>query len=173
VITTMEIGQGGSVLQNFTEIPSYERFVTVQNGVPGLKRLSVMVNGSTYVLEGLCDGETRTVDVGAAMIPGDANTVTLKGEGAAGTSAVVTIGDTATTQPMVVGEAVALRIEKSAGGLELSWPVAGAGLELQSRATLESQEVWTAWSETPQLVNGRYVVTVPGNPTRFFRLHKP
>ena len=90
VMTRLTIAGGGETQQILTGILSAERLLRVQNGTPGLTRLTVVVNGCGYVLAPLSDGASLSLDVGAAMIPGDGNTVVLLGEGAEGASATIT-----------------------------------------------------------------------------------
>ncbi len=174
VSTLLEIGGSGETLQTFTDIPSAERYISVQNGASGLRKLSILVNGHPYVLESLGDGESKTLDVSAAMNPGEGNTVVLVGEGAEGSSAMITIGDAPAGEPLTNSESIALRTERSDSGLRLSWAAAGSGYVLQSRSGLESLDAWVDWPEPPVWVDGRFVVTVPlGSTAEFFRLHKP
>lgn len=93
VITGVLRGTGKPVEQTHTNLPAAERMVTVINGAPGLNHLEVIVNGETYRLNGLKDGEERTIDVGASMLPGDANTIALRTAGKPGCAATVMIWD--------------------------------------------------------------------------------
>ena len=63
------------------------------NGIPGLQKLDVVVNGERYPMKGLYDGEERTLDVAASMLPGNANTITFRATGKPGGSAMVMISD--------------------------------------------------------------------------------
>ena len=93
VVTLVKIPAGSkSVRQTFTEIPREERFITVQNADPGLKRLPIRVNGKQYEPRSLQDNDERTVDVSASMVAVE-NTITLLGYGQPGASALVTISD--------------------------------------------------------------------------------
>jgi hypothetical protein len=158
----------------FGEIPSAERYVSVVNGIPGLRRLVLRVNGQVFVVEGLADGESRAVDVGSAMLPGEENVVALVGEGDAGASADITIGD-APVGNLVASVAVApvvLQVERVAEGLRLSWPESASGWVLASQAALGS--AWEAWSEAPSVRSGRNTVVVPVDAgDRWFRLVRP
>jgi hypothetical protein len=176
VMTQLTIARGGETQQILTGIPSAERLIRVQNGTPGLTRLTVVVNGFNYVLAPLSDGESLWLDVGAAMIPGDGNTVVLLGEGAEGASATVTLGDSPVGDPMIVVNPIALQITGSAQGLQLSWPATAtaAGYVLQSRPSLAPSDAWVNWPAAPESINGRWVLTVPAEGSaRLFRLYKP
>jgi hypothetical protein len=81
------------VQQTFTDIPQAERFVSLQNGNPGLTALLVLVNGQRFVISALEDEEEQTLDVSEAMVEGDNNTITLVGIGAPGSSGLVIISD--------------------------------------------------------------------------------
>ena len=175
VITQLTVGDSGETRQTFTDIPSAEHYVIVQNATPGLSKLSLLVNGQSFVLSGLKDGEIRTLDIASAMVPGENNTVVLIGVGIPGSSAEITIGDSPTGEPTAaVVTPIALRVDRSGDTLQLSWPEAGSGLELQSQTELGPVGSWEPWPEAPTLQNGRYGVTVPaGTGANLFRLHKP
>jgi hypothetical protein len=85
------------VKQTFAEIPQAEHFITIQNGDPGLKRLSVRVNGGRSWILRLDDNQDETIDVFSDMVAGD-NTITLIGYGKSGTSALVIISDSGEAQ---------------------------------------------------------------------------
>ena len=143
-----------------------------------MTKLTVLVNGIPFVLSPMADGQSYTLDIASAMLPGEENIVTLVGQGPEGASANVAIGDAPSDPPIaavVVGGApIALRAERSTEGLELSWPEEGVGLELQSRSGLGSGGAWVRRTESPSLLNGRYRVTVPvGGTGQLFRLHQP
>jgi len=68
-----------------------EGHVAIRDGTPGIQNVSVVVNGTHFEVEGLRNGEVRTLDVSSAMIPGDANTMTFTALGQPGGSADVAI----------------------------------------------------------------------------------
>jgi len=174
VTTRLTISGGGQTQQILTGILSAERLLRVQNGTPGLTKLTIVVNGHSYFLAPLSDGESLWLDVGAAMIPGDGNTVVLLGEGAEGASATVTLGDAPAGDPMLVANPIALQIAGSAQGVQLSWPAGERGYLLQSRPSLAPSDAWVNWPAAPESVNGRWVSTVPAEGSaRLFRLYKP
>ena len=99
VLATLRIPEaGGAVRKQFGNIPVQERFLTIQNGAPGLTSLRVRVNGSLYELVALAPDEVRTLDLGSRMRAG-ANTVVLKGWGAPGASALVLLSDGVADHP--------------------------------------------------------------------------
>jgi hypothetical protein len=89
-VTKLKQGRGN---QTFTGIPDVERFVTVMNYEPGLRRIDVIVNGVRFAVRKLDDNEVRVIDVGSAMRPGWNNTITLVPRGRKGESALVVIAD--------------------------------------------------------------------------------
>lgn len=93
-VLTEEIRETGPPeTSTYTGIPPEERFVTVSNGDPGLKGLRIEVNGRKFEMSGLRPGEERTLDVGAAVIPGRDSVVSLTPRGKPGGSATVLIWD--------------------------------------------------------------------------------
>jgi hypothetical protein len=66
--------------QAFTNVPSDEHVVTVTNGAPGLRRIALHVNDQRFVQK-LAPGQTATLDIGSALLPGDANRITIRGWG--------------------------------------------------------------------------------------------
>lgn len=78
-------------IQTFTDIPFEEHIITVENGTPGLRGLDVVVNGETFRIRGLEDGEVARLNVRRAMHRRRDNTVTLVPRGRPGESADVTI----------------------------------------------------------------------------------
>src|SRR5215216_3681053 len=67
-----------------SDVPRAEDKVTIRNGNPGLANLDILVNGIRYKVTGLKSGEETTVDISAAMVNGDHNTVNLEGRGKKG-----------------------------------------------------------------------------------------
>ena len=172
VITRLAMEGRDAVMQSFGNIPSAEHYVNIQNDWPGLTRISLLVNERLFVVGPLSDGQSMTLDIAKAMIPGEENTVVLLGEGITGASAIITIGDCPTGEPSAWNEAVALRYERVGDAMRLSWSEAGTGFVLQHREGLGSGN-WSDWPEAPEYVNGRYVVDLPPSAsTHFFRLYK-
>jgi hypothetical protein len=84
---------GSPQAQTFAGLPAAESKVSVTNGSPGARTIELDVNGTTFRLTGLADGETRTLDVASAMLPGTANTVSATLRGAPGASALLMFAD--------------------------------------------------------------------------------
>ena len=93
ILTTLTVpANGRPVMQTFRELPEAESRITITNGSPGLSLVQIVANGRLWSVV-LRPGQTRTLDVAAAMRPGDRNTITLIGYGRRGASADVTIAD--------------------------------------------------------------------------------
>ena len=80
-------------VQTFHKLPHFEHRVRVVNGRPGLRSLTISVNGTLFRLTNMHAGETRRFSVRRAMRPGFTNTITLVGRGAMGGTAMVMIAD--------------------------------------------------------------------------------
>ena len=76
-----------------SDVPRAEDKVTITNGTPGLKKIEIIVNGKTFKVVGLKDGEETTVDISPAMVDGDANQVDFEVKGKPGSYANVMIWD--------------------------------------------------------------------------------
>lgn len=76
-----------------TGIPQTEGAVTLTNGAPGVSALVVTVNGQQFKVSGLAANEARTIDIAAAMRPGNDNVVTVAAYGAPGASVRVLVWD--------------------------------------------------------------------------------
>jgi hypothetical protein len=73
-------------------ISDLEHFVMVQNGTPGLKSVTVMVNGKQFEISGLKPGETRRgIDIGSAMEKGENNTVMFRSKGRFGATGIAVL----------------------------------------------------------------------------------
>jgi hypothetical protein len=93
VVVQLERARGKPVATT-VELAPGERWVDVQNDDPGLTHLRLTVNGQHFQVSGLKDGETRTLDIGAALRP-SGNTATLEARGKPGGRASVVLHDCA------------------------------------------------------------------------------
>jgi hypothetical protein len=93
VLTLLARENNKPTTETLTGIPEIESQITVFNGSPGMHVIVIKVNRFTYVLQGLRDKETRSLDVSAAMRRGHKNTVTLTGWGKRGATAEVIISE--------------------------------------------------------------------------------
>jgi hypothetical protein len=84
-------GSGASAPQVFSGIAQADSNVTIMNGSPGVRSADVVVNGFTFHVRGLAPGESRTLDVSSAMLPGSANVISVVVRGQPGSSATVMI----------------------------------------------------------------------------------
>jgi hypothetical protein len=85
-------GRRGTVRQRITGVPAAEHKVRIDNGHPGLSKMTVLVNGRKFVVK-LRSGRTTTLSVASAMRSGRRNTITLIAKGNRRSSATVTIHD--------------------------------------------------------------------------------
>ncbi|MFM8358659.1 MAG: hypothetical protein ACKOET_08865, partial [Verrucomicrobiota bacterium] len=161
VVTRLEVAGSGVVRQVFERIPAFERYVSVENREPGLRRLRIVVNGEEYALEQLRPGESRMVEVGASMTSEEDNRIELVGEGELGAMAQVTIADSPVQVTTASGPAVYLTARPVEGRLRLTWPSSAAQWVLQGRGALEGGSGWQGLGVEPEWVEGRWQVEVP------------
>jgi hypothetical protein len=155
--------------ERFEGIPAAERYVRVINGTPGLAALELVMNGHWFRLGPLSDGWDVTVDLGAAMVEGDANTLVVTGYGEPGAGALIMTTDSPADDFIELIEAAKLTFAPSASGLALSWPDRPGGWQLQESPTLGAG--WADVKAAPVSAEGRMTVTVDvRGGTRFFRL---
>jgi hypothetical protein len=73
-------------------ISDVEHFVMIQNGNPGVKSVTVTVNGKRFEIANLKSGETRRdIDIGSAMTKGEPNTVQFRSKGKLGAGAIAVL----------------------------------------------------------------------------------
>lgn len=194
VVTLLEARSAGAVRETFYNLPAAEHYVRVQNGSPGLQWLCMVVNGRLFVVNPIGDQADIMVDVGMAMIPGDNNTVILVAQGVSGASGLVMIGDSPVGKPLQVSEitgsaaipwndliagaeeinGVVIAIAREGNQLALSWPASLIGFKLQGRNSLSITDKWVDVSNTPEVVMGRFKVTMTADTQMtFYRLYKP
>jgi hypothetical protein len=154
--------------------------------------VSILVNGQVFALDPLADGQSVMLDVGAAMSEGNTNVVVLAGQGVAGASASITIGDlsvvTGALTPAAVvtgtaaqhwsnlamaGQSPVLQITQNGANLVLSWSDMWDGFEVQTCADFAPQGRWAPVAASPALNNGEFRVQVPSSSGASFRLYKP
>ena len=66
--------------QTFAGLPQAESKVMILNGTPGMKTVTITVNGTKFREVSLANGETRSFDVASAMSAGS-NTIQISGKG--------------------------------------------------------------------------------------------
>jgi hypothetical protein len=93
VITLVQRSAGTDPQKTRSLVDQAENKILILNGAPGLKNFEASVNGVKFKATGLKDGETRTLDVSSAMVPGSNNVITVKGHGSQNSSAMVVISD--------------------------------------------------------------------------------
>lgn len=93
IITLVIRETGKPVRESLANVPQAESKITVHNGAPGLRNILVTVNGETFRMNGLKDGEERTIDATSAMLPGETNSIAMTATGKPGGEATVIIHD--------------------------------------------------------------------------------
>lgn len=93
ILTLLVKDSKGAVTETHSDVPLAEDTITISNGTPGLKKLTVFVNGVKFKAKDLRDGEETVIDISSALIDSENNVVTLKGNGPKGSSASVMIWD--------------------------------------------------------------------------------
>jgi hypothetical protein len=180
------------VRQSFSDLPAAEHYVGIVNGTPGLAWLSILVNGQVFALNPLADGQSVLLDLGAAMGEGDTNVVVLAGQGVAGASASITIGDLSvvtgafTPATVVTGTEAqhwtslamaaanpVLQITQNGANLVLSWSDMWDGFSVQTRASMAPEDSWVPVVVAPVLANGQFTAAVPVSSGMCFRLSNP
>jgi hypothetical protein len=77
----------------FTNVPQSESRVQITNGVRGLKRVDIEVNNEHFRVSNLGDNEVRTLDIAAALLPGNVNRIVVQPHGPRGSSALLGISN--------------------------------------------------------------------------------
>lgn len=83
---------GQPVSQNIAGVNQSEHILHVFNGRAGVTNMTITVNGQTFQLNGLSDGQQETIDVSSALQAGT-NTVSVTTTGKPGGSASVLFGN--------------------------------------------------------------------------------
>jgi hypothetical protein len=100
VIANLEVKNGRApLIRTFAGIPQVERYVTLQNGAPGLTQATLSVNGRVVSHGTLTDGQVVSLDVARWLRPGNRNVVRIAARGPKGAAAVLTIGDVPPGEP--------------------------------------------------------------------------
>jgi hypothetical protein len=86
---TVARSTGKPVSTIVTGIAQTESTVRIANGHPGLEQMDIDVNGTTFRVGGLRDHEVRTLDVAAAMVAGDRNTLRFTPRGKPGSADIL------------------------------------------------------------------------------------
>jgi 6-phosphogluconolactonase (cycloisomerase 2 family) len=98
----------------FRSVSPAEHYIRITNGTPGVRQMTFFVNGHSFPVPALQNGETYSLDIGSAMLatlpdsttapgigqrpiprrnPGQANSVVMYASGQRGSSAYILIGD--------------------------------------------------------------------------------
>jgi hypothetical protein len=92
ITRTVRAGAKPSV-RVFVGVPREEATLEIRNGKVGLSRIEIVVNGHLFALRHLRSREVRRVSLAPAMLPGNANSVTIRGFGGRRAAAVVALGN--------------------------------------------------------------------------------
>ena len=93
VISLVQRSTKSDPVETRVRVTQAENKIQVINSAPGLRTFTALVNGITFKMSGLRNGEVRTIDVSSAMRPGNKNVIYLKAHGPQGGSATVVISD--------------------------------------------------------------------------------
>jgi hypothetical protein len=176
VIAKLIAQAGVSLWQTFSGVPSAEHYVVLANGTPGFRSVKLLVNGWTYNLGALADGQAVAVDIGASMDPGSNNTILVMAGGGPGATASILIADAPSgpllpVQPQV--EAPVLSFVQEGGSVVLSWPAPAGFFTLQGRAGLDPATGWEDLVVNQQESQGLSFVTIQNQAAcQLFRLRK-
>jgi hypothetical protein len=171
IMTTLVITEGNQAQQSISGIYGTERYLQVINNTPGLRSLEVSMNGCQFRLDPLRNEQAVATNLGAAMIDGTNNVVTLTGHGETGASALILLTDMPADNQIGLTMMTGLKITPTANGTVVSWPDALSNWQLQSSERLTSG--WSDVPNTPAIQDGRLTVTVEkGDKPQFFRLRK-
>ena len=176
VIAKLVAQAGAHLWQTYSGVPSAEHYVALANGTPGLRSVKLLVNGWTYNLGTLADGQAVVVNIGASMNPGASNTILVMASGSQGATANILIADAASgslvpVKPQV--EAPVLSFVQKAGSVVLSWPAPAGFFTLQGRDSLDPAAGWQDLVVNQQESQGWSSVTIPGHAAgQLFRLRK-
>jgi hypothetical protein len=92
-LSQIQIPDGtNKAIDHFIDIPSAERFVTIQNGAPGLRRVQLVVNGKRLPARWLRDNLSRTIAIPHEMLE-EQNIVSVLANGRPGSAALVLLSD--------------------------------------------------------------------------------
>jgi hypothetical protein len=184
------LSQSGGISQTFRGLNNNDKYVTLNNGAPGLRYARILVNGTAFALNGLVNGQTVVVDISGALTAGGNNTVVVEGFGSAGAGADVSIGEIPggpsglqlSTLSGSVGSVINLpvpQITQQGTQVVISWPATGPAGEdftlyqLQVSATGVPGS-WSAEGAAPVLSGGQLSVTVPaGGTAQYYQLVNP
>jgi alpha-L-rhamnosidase len=191
ISANLYLSQSGEVRVVFNNISQNDKYVSLQNGAPGLRSARILVNGTVFALNGLANGASQSVDISSALTGGTGNTVVVEGFGTAGAGAVVLIGETPAAPAsgnfqVTAASAVstfinlpALQITQSGDQTALSWPATGPAGEDFTAYQLQTSASglpgsWSVAGTAPVSAGGQLTVTVTaGGSGQFYQLVNP
>lgn len=81
----------GVATRRFVNLLASEAKITILNGRPGLRSITVRVNGKLFTVKQLSAGQSRKINVASAMLPGHKNTITVRTKGLRASTATILI----------------------------------------------------------------------------------
>jgi hypothetical protein len=81
----------GVVTRRFANLLASEAKISILNGRPGLRSITVRVNGKLFTVKQLSAGQSRKINVASAMLPGHKNTITVRAKGLRASNATILI----------------------------------------------------------------------------------
>jgi autotransporter-associated beta strand protein len=178
ILLTLTVTDGEvPAMQDLGNLTAAERYVFIRNNdSPGMRWISLIVNGQRFEFDNVADGEIIRLDIGEALY-GDNNTAVLAGSGETGAGAELIIYDSpdgSMTLSATVKEPVALGLQVNGPEVVLRWPSTGSGFVfVQERESLTSGE-WKTLPNATRELNGEVSarVTKEGS-CKLYRLFKP
>jgi hypothetical protein len=94
LVVDLQIGPDGlPVTQTYPSVAAAEHYLVLANDAPGIARLTVNVDGTPTVLDGLQDNQQANMDLAPVMPQDGTSTLQFTADGQAGASAMILIGD--------------------------------------------------------------------------------
>jgi hypothetical protein len=93
ILAKLRIGKASKTTQSYAGLPRAESKVRLMNLRPGVRSVTLVVNGRYFTPLRLAPGARRMINVARAMRPGNRNRITVIARGASGASVSVVISD--------------------------------------------------------------------------------
>jgi len=187
IIAGIYLSRSGEIREVFHGLSRNDKYVSLNNGAPGLRSARILVNGAVFANLWLVNGESEVLDISGALTASGDNTVVVEGFGLKGDGADVSIGE-------MPGEATGLalaaavpeggtfinlptpRITPHGNQVVISWPATGPlGEDFTQYQLLVSPtgqpDTWSLEGTAAVTNLGQLSVTVPaGGTARFYQL---
>jgi hypothetical protein len=189
ILASIYLSQSGEMRLVFPGLSRNDKYVSLNNGIPGLRSARILVNGALFANFRLVDGESQVLDISGALLAGG-NTVVVEGFGYQGASADVSIGEIpgaarglAVAAPVSGGGVFInlpnLQILRQGNQAVLSWPTTGPAGEDFTQYQLQVSPTGApgSWSvAAASAVNSGALLSVtvtPGASPQFYQLANP